>query len=119
VAAYKREVAFILAVQTPECVSVHDAFRWLVFVLHVTSCLTAANPEEHPAPTPADRKCRHRSRDRACAVPAVRAPATRRACAPAIPAAAAARRVPAPVAVSRAADCPAAPLVAARSDFPA
>jgi hypothetical protein len=85
----------------------------------VTSCLTAAGPEEHPAPSPVGRRYRHRSRDRACAVPAAHAPAIRRACGRAIPAAAAVRRAPVSVAGSRAADCPAALPAAARSAVPA
>jgi hypothetical protein len=85
----------------------------------VTSCPTAADPEGDPAPSPADRRCRRRSRGMACAVPAARAPATHRARVPAIPAAAAVRLAPVPVAESRAEDFPAAPLAAARSDFPA
>jgi hypothetical protein len=84
-----------------------------------TSCLTATSLEPDPAPSPADPRCRHQSQDMACAVPAAREPATRRARGPAIPAAAAARRAPVQVAESRAADFPAAPLVAVRSDFPA
>jgi hypothetical protein len=108
---------FILAPHVPECAFIHGAFRrYSLRVL--TSCPTALNPVSRPAPNPADRRYRRRSRDRACAAPLDHGPATHRACGPAVPAAAAAHQARVPAAEFRAADFPAALPAAARSAGP-